>query len=206
MTNSHPLLAAFCLLAAVSFLGCGEQEDFRFYETDPGVKPVTFNTPEGWRRAGTNSSFGELYAWEKGTDDEKIRVNVSFLDSEHSDLLKNINRWRVQQLGLQQDWTQSELEDQIEDLEINGFKGLYVELIGPEPSKSAASPHRPKLRQAIFGAIIPAQGRTWFLKLRGPLRLVEQEKEIFKTWLPGGFRAVLHAVREPVSKESSNGD
>jgi hypothetical protein len=82
--------------------------------------------------------------------------------------LANVNRWRGQlQLPPLE---ASALSSALTTLDFNGLHADVVELAGASG-------------QRVLGAIVPAQGATWFFKLTGPDALVAREKAAFLAFL-----------------------
>ncbi|SDS43953.1 hypothetical protein [Opitutus sp. GAS368] len=82
--------------------------------------------------------------------------------------LANVNRWRGQ-LQLPP-LTAAELPATITRIRVNGLSVTLVDLTGG-----------PSVR--LLGAIVPANGATWFFKLTGPADLVATEKPAFLAFL-----------------------
>jgi hypothetical protein len=200
------------LLAALA--GCSQEEPIRVYEAAGTSRPRTLEAPASWRWVSPNDGVSR-YAWDAGEGRGRVRITVS---AAGGDLLSNINRWRVQQLGLDR-LEASELHQHLKPLKIDQYEGYYVEMMSPEtpvdePSDEAepadpdfpkAPKRKPPVREAIYGAIIPAKGHNWFFKLRGPIAAAERERDNFKTFVESGLRTIALAVHEPTSQESADG-
>lgn len=125
--------------------------------------PITYDTPEGWTPGETNA-FRKA-AFNIAKDDEKALVTVIPLPA--SGTLANINRWRGQ-VKLDP-ITEDELKEAIEKITVDGIDGQLVEMVGPE--------------QTIIAAIIEREGRAWFFKLQGDVKLAAAEKERFESFV-----------------------
>lgn len=106
-------------------------------------------------------------AYVVGEGENLLDITVIPLSSQSGSLLDNVNRWRGQvQLP---DWTEQELTKANKNLIGQGFTADSVKLIGPE--------------ETILGAIISRGDRNWFVKLKGPNDLAEQEAENFEQFV-----------------------
>jgi len=191
--------------------GCGQEEPIRVYETAATPRPMAMELPPNWRRVPlTRMDPGDvLYKFEAGEGRDKVQVNVSVPGGTP---LANINRWRGL-VGLPE-IRESQLNQELTPLKIDQYVGDYVEMVGPETSADEKSedaadvpPHvaKKKVREAIYVAMVPVKGRTWFFRLRGPVAAAQKEKAAFKSFVENGVRALALAVREPNSQESADG-
>lgn len=121
------------------------------------------NPPSHWN--ARPASTITLAAFEVGEGDDPVRITLS---TAGGDLLANVNRWRVQQLGMSA-WTESELAEGKQKLSGQGFTADYFKLFGPT--------------ETILAAIIPHDGQLWFVKLKGPKALAEKEIENFESFV-----------------------
>jgi hypothetical protein len=196
--------------------GCGREEPLRVYEAVATPRPQPLEMPSSWRRA-TPDQFS-IYAFEAGEGRDRVAITIS---SAGGDLLANINRWR-RQVGLE-NLDERGLPRQLQPVKIDQYEGHYVEMESPLEDTADAAGHpgdekepadgspkaakkKPRVREAIYGAIIPAKGRNWFFKLRGPIAAAASERANFKTFVETGLRALTLAVREPTSEESADGN
>ena len=83
--------------------------------------------------------------------------------------LANVNRWRGQLTLPPID--ADALPAALAHVDFNGLHADVVELIAPDGAKR------------VLGAIVPADGVTWFFKLSGPDSLVSREKPAFLDFL-----------------------
>lgn len=128
-----------------------------------------FTTPAGWQ-AAANDQFSQA-AFEVGEGPDKVRVTFSALGAAANDLTSNVNRWRAQVDLPPQNG--AALQASVDKMEIGGAPGSYVELIGPT--------------DAIIGAIVLHDNKTWFLKLRGPKAAAQAQQT--------NFRELLKSIR-----------
>jgi hypothetical protein len=129
--------------------------------------PFDCQIPDGWM-AGQAGQFQQA-VYDVHDGDRKVTISVSAVGG---DLIENVNRWReqVQLTRLEA----SDLEKEMRKIKVDGQDGIYVEAIGPESAK---------LRETILGVIVEAQGRQWFLKLRGDAELAAREKPNFEKFV-----------------------
>jgi hypothetical protein len=131
---------------------------------------VFTTTPDGWSPVPVDGMRKAAFRVER--DSRKVDVTLIDLAASAGDLLPNVNRWR-QQIKLAE-ITQEELAEAMEEMEIGGVVGHYVELIGPESEQP---------RQAILAVIAIRESRAWFAKLWGDADLALEERERFQTFV-----------------------
>ena len=126
---------------------------------------ATFSPPKSWKQGELSSMRKAAYV--VGEGENSLEITVIPLSSQSGSLLDNVNRWRGQvQLP---DWTEQELSSANKNLIGQGFTADYVKLVGSE--------------ETILGAIISRGDRNWFIKLKGPNDLAEQETENFEQFV-----------------------
>jgi hypothetical protein len=64
-------------------------------------------------------------------------------------------------------------------IKVDGQEGIYVEAIGPESTPNNTT----GARETILGVIVEAQGRQWFIKLKGDAELAAREKTHFEKFV-----------------------
>jgi hypothetical protein len=199
-------------VAAALLTGCGRDEPIRVYETAATPRPRTMEPPAHWRRVppGRMDPGDILSKFETGEGRDRVQINVS--SPNNDDPLANINRWR-NQLGLGP-IDEKDLPGQLTALKVDQYEGKYAEMVAPERSpdekadEAGIPPHlakRPAVREAIYVAMVPAKGRTWFFRLKGPVAAAEREKATFKAFVENSMKAIALAVREPTSEEAADG-
>ena len=137
----------------------------------PQTPPTTasgsakFSPPDHWKQGELSSMRKAAYV--VGEGENALDITVIPLSSQSGSLLDNVNRWRGQvQLD---NWTEQELSKANKNLIGQGFTADSVKLIGPE--------------ETILGAIISRGDRNWFVKLKGPNDLAEQEVDNFEQFV-----------------------
>jgi hypothetical protein len=132
-----------------------------------GSLPFSCMIPEGWQPALANSM--QLAAYEVRDDDRQVAISVS---TAGGNLAGNINRWREQvQLAPLDAAT---LEKELRQIKVDGNDGFSVALVGPEEARR---------RESILGVVVKAQGRQWFIKLKGDADLAAREMQHFEEFV-----------------------
>jgi len=211
--HSRSLWLFLLVVAAAVLAGCGREEPIRVYQAAATPRPLTMETPPSWRRvpSGRMDPADIISKFEVGEGRRKVQINVSVPGGA---VLANINRWRGQ-VGLP-DIGEKELTKELTPLKIDQYEGSYVEMVAPESpvgdsadeAAEAGVPPRlakKKAREAIYVAMIPAKGHTWFFRLKGPVAAAQREKATFKSFVENGLRALALAVHEPTSEEAADG-
>ncbi|HEY2252337.1 MAG TPA: hypothetical protein VGH74_14790, partial [Planctomycetaceae bacterium] len=129
--------------------------------------PFDCEIPEGWTAAQAGQF--QLAVYEVRDGERQVTISVSAVGG---DLATNVNRWR-DQVHLPR-LEPADLEKEMHKIKVDGHEGVYVEAIGPDT---------PKPREAILGVIVEAQGKQWFLKLRGDSELASREKPNFEKFV-----------------------
>jgi len=127
-----------------------------------------WQVPPGWKET-SGGQFLIAKFLVPGPDNARAAVNVSMSAGDGGGLAANVNRWRGQ-LGLQP-LAQTELEKQVQPLELASGKAMLVDMSGTD-ARTGQQSH-------VLGAIVPQANRTWFYKLMGDERTVAQQKEAF---------------------------
>jgi hypothetical protein len=105
---------------------------------------------------------------EGGADAE---LSITAFSSDVGGETANLNRWRGQiKLAAM---PESDLAQAVTRFELNGLRFAVVDF-SSAPAANA---------QRILGAIVTADGSTWFFKLMGPDALVAKEKPAFAAFL-----------------------
>lgn len=174
--------ASLGLLVILS-IGC-EQEPVRQYQVPKervaahppaqhagpaaAAPALQWDAPEGWaeRPAGR---MGGVAMWVKGEGDQAPKLTVTRLPYLPQMLLGNLNRWRVQQLGLTP-ITEADLDDAIKPLAAAGETAQLVELVGVNG-------------QSLTVAMVNKGRMTWYIKLMGPSAEVAQLRPDFDAFV-----------------------
>ena len=130
----------------------------------------TYETPEGWnevRAAGMRKA-----AFEVRVGQQQAEITIIDLPEKAGGLFANVDRWH-DQVGLGR-ITQEQFDRQVQEIDVGGKVGHYVELVGPEDAEP---------RKSILGVIVVAGGKSWFVKLTGDAPLAEREKGRFKSFV-----------------------
>ncbi len=140
---------------------------------ESGPPALSWKRPEGWEEVPPGqmrvASFNV-----KGTDGKVADVSVVPLGGMAGGDLANVNRWRVQQLGLNA-VNAEELKKLAEPIQIGGRPADLYDLAGRNPA--SGEPTR------ILGAIQHRDGTAWFFKMTGDDALVAAQKPAFLEFL-----------------------
>lgn len=133
---------------------------------DQGDGKVTWQLPEGWKRAEAGRS---RYATLKlpAAGDSTSEVAVSFFPGDVGGDVANVNRWR-RQVGLQ-------------PLDADGVRGLMQTVSAGDKQLSLVDMKGPESR--VMAAWIRHGDHTWFFKWTADAAVVEAGKETFRAWL-----------------------
>jgi hypothetical protein len=140
---------------------------------ESGPPALTWKRPEGWEEVPPGqmrvASFNV-----KGPEGKVADVSVVPLGGMAGGDLANVNRWRVQQLGLDA-VSGEELKKLAEPIQIGGRPAELYDLAGKNPA--SGEPTR------ILGAIQHRDGTAWFFKMTGDDALVAAQKPAFLEFL-----------------------
>jgi len=129
----------------------------------------TWQVPAGWREIPGGEFLVAKFTI-AGEGGAQAAVNVSMSGGDGGGLLANVNRWRVQQLGLPA-WYDADLKKETRSMEIEGGKAVLVELSGTDARTGQLA--------RLVGVVVPRTGQTWFYKLMGDPKVVAGHKDEF---------------------------
>jgi hypothetical protein len=92
-----------------------------------GDRPPTWTVPKGWREATVESGVQRIVTLRMKKSVTVVDLAVSQVKGS---LLENINRWRVQQAGIEP-ITEAEIESKCRVLMVDGRKVYVVDVSGP---------------------------------------------------------------------------
>lgn len=137
---------------------------------DPHLNPLDFDIPDGWQDAPAGGMRYASFRFARG--EASVDISVVPLGPESGELLPNVNRW-LGQLGVQP-IDESGLESCVTHLHVGD---AHVDVVDLEGDPAAEN------RQRMLVAIVPKDGRVWFLKAMGPHDLVTEMKPAFDGWV-----------------------
>lgn len=160
---------------------------------ESGPPSLSWKLPAGWEEVPPGQMRVASFNI-KGPNGKVADVSVVPLGGMAGGDLANVNRWRVQQLGLDA-VTSDELKKSAERIEIGGRPADLYDLAGKNPA--SGEPTR------ILGAIQHRDGTAWFFKMTGDDELVARQKPAFIEFLKSvQFGAAGSAARAiPTSGE-----
>lgn len=126
---------------------------------------LQWTAPAGWKSVAGSSIAAVTFAVSEQTPDVKCTVTV--LSAMENGLVSNINRWE-NQLGLPPT-PASELPSKIQSINVSGEK---VDLVDLRNDKSR-----------MLGAILEHGTQAWFVKLVGPLAVIDGQKANFDAFV-----------------------
>ncbi|MBI3468441.1 MAG: hypothetical protein HY000_36020 [Planctomycetes bacterium] len=142
---------------------------------------ITLTAPAGWVRRAASSGFVlaefSLPAAQGAEGDARLTVS-----SAGGDIEANIERWRTQFGGKPE--KESRRTAQVDGIEVTlvDLSGEFNDQRGP----FAPATKRPGSR--MFGAIIPVEGETYFIKAVGPEPTIAAHGEDLETFVQSGKR------------------
>lgn len=126
-----------------------------------------WQVPAGWKAAGQKPM--RLASFDIAGDGGAVAdLSISAFPAAAGGLLPNVNRWRGQ-IGLEA-VDEAGLAKESKTVKLAGGSAATVVDLGGG-------------QERILGAIVPAGGRTWFFKLKGPDALVAKERGNFMKFL-----------------------
>jgi hypothetical protein len=131
---------------------------------------LKWTAPAGWQQKPASAMRKATYVL-PDAGGAGIELAVSAFPGDVGGELANVNRWRGQ-LQLPP-LAEADLAGAVSRLAVSGLTVTVVELAGG----TADSP------QQLLGAIVPANGSTWFFKVTGPAAVVAREKAAFLAFL-----------------------
>jgi len=144
-------------------------EDRESPGTPTGTKKHVWNVSANWQEVPpTQMLVAKFIA--TGDAGSKAEITVSVFPGDVGGTLANVNRWRVQQLGLSA-VSEADLAKLITSLDVASGKAMLVDMTGNKSSDGKST--------RLIGAIAPQAGRTWFYKMMGDEPVVAREKEAF---------------------------
>ena len=111
----------------------------------------------------------QIAKYEVREGDRELAITIS---TAGGNVAANVNRWR-EQVQLQR-LDAATLTDELRKINVDGHDAVSVALVGPQQAQH---------REAILGTIVEAQGRQWFIKLKGDAELAARETEHFEQFV-----------------------
>lgn len=133
-----------------------------------GGPELHWKTPSSWQEQAGNSAF-RLATFAVAGAAGKAEVTITRFPGGVGGLLANINRWRGQ-LGLQ---PVSDVSQQpLESLVVDSQPAQLLDLVGASGAGDAG-------RQRMLVVLLARDDLTWFVKMTGPERLLDEQKRTF---------------------------
>lgn len=126
---------------------------------------VSWTIPAGWSQdIGSGMRFATL---RPAAGEPEIAV--SNFPGDVGGLLANVNRWRGQ-IGLDP-VTEDDLPNETREVMVGEVKAVLADLGGEKPDD-----------QKVLALSIPHGGKTWFVKMSGPAKVLDDHEEEFMTF------------------------
>lgn len=144
-----------------------ETSDNRLQTMAPPRRDIEWDVPEGWAEKPAGSMRAGSFRV-PGAGGREADVSIVPLAGPAGGDLANVNRWR-RQVGLDP-ISQEELNRQTRFADIAGRRMRLVDLNGADGKR-------------IFAAIYRRDGQTWFFKMSGDKKTVEEARPAFDRFL-----------------------
>ncbi|HEY9842821.1 MAG TPA: hypothetical protein V6D23_20310 [Candidatus Obscuribacterales bacterium] len=128
---------------------------------------LAYSVPASW----TEKPPGSIRAasFELGSGDQRGDVSIVSLAGDGGGLLANANRWR-QQLELAPT-DQAGLKNTVKDIQVDGHRGYFMAL------------YTGMAGEGMLVALIEQEQQTWFVKMKGPSKLIQSQEKDFQTFV-----------------------
>jgi hypothetical protein len=130
---------------------------------------LTYEAPKQWREVLPPARFS-MATWEVGEGAKTASITISEVGG---GVLANVNRWRVDQLGMPEIDEQT-LMREMRDVPVGNRTGKMVELVNP----NAKGPFN-----ALIGVIVPGGQQDLIFRMRGPAETVMAQKASLEAFL-----------------------
>ncbi|MFN0116992.1 MAG: hypothetical protein ACKVQC_01695 [Elusimicrobiota bacterium] len=138
------------------------------------TKDIEWKTPSGWQEQ-TPSSMRVGSFLINGDNGQQADVSIVPLSGMAGGDLANINRWR-DQIDLPP-LTEAQLQNNIQTLKMNGQSISLVDFVSEKLLIDG------KHKKRVIAATLPQGERTWFFKMMGEDKTVQQAKQQFIQFL-----------------------
>jgi hypothetical protein len=130
---------------------------------------ISYDAPAGWEKGPASAMREATYMVTDGDSRAEFTLSgwPAAPGTQMSDVTANVERWAAQ-VGVPIDDNLGKL---VEDIDIDGTKGTYVKLIGPDSG------------QAMLAAMVVKGEKVWFFKLTGAAKLLEGQAENFRKFI-----------------------
>ncbi len=156
---SHPPMDGMTLAAATPMSATAEAHP-------------NWQVPADWKETSGGAFLVDKFLI-GGDGSAQASVNVSTSSGDGGGLAANVNRWR-QQLGLPT-LSDAELASALTSVDVQGGKATFVDMSGKDARTGESA--------RLIGAVVPQSGQTWFYKLMGDSKIVEQQKDAFTSFV-----------------------
>lgn len=141
-------------------------------KADPAAEPITYELPEGWTDVGSRMMVRRVVKVETPAGEAELTISDYPVHGQMGDLLSNVNRW-CGQVGLPS-IAEQDLKKFSDEVTVSDKQGTFITLFNPDTGDEG---------EAIVGAMVQTGNVVWFLKLKGPRKVVEPQRDVFTEWL-----------------------
>ena len=161
------------LLAAAVFAGEGD-------------KKLVFETPKEWKEAEVKGGMmAPKHQWtldKAEGDDDAPSVKLYNFGGQGGTLDDNVKRWCSQFKTADGNAFPVDKAKK-ETFEVGELKITTVEISGTYTPPAMGGGGDPKKGQKLVGAFVDGKGGPWFVKLQGPEKSVDKNKDAYVKWL-----------------------
>src|SRR5581483_6516111 len=149
-------------------------------------KKLAYETPKDWKaiegKGGMMAPKGQWELAKAEGDNEAPTVKLYNFGGQGGTIDDNVKRWASQFKtadGEKIDPDKLKRENFAQD----GIKVTYVEITGTYSPPAMMGGGDPKKGQKLIGAYVEGEGGPWFVKLQGPEKSVDKNKDAYIAWL-----------------------
>jgi hypothetical protein len=166
-------VVSLLLLSAFAFAGEGD-------------KKLTFDTPKEWKADTVKGGMmAPKHQWtlEKAEGDaEAPLLKVYNFGGQGGSVDDNVKRWCGQFKNKDGDAFPVDKAKK-ESFKVGDLEVTTVEIEGTYTPPAMMGGGDPKKDQQLVGAVIEGEGGPWLVKLQGPIKSVDKNKDAFVKWL-----------------------
>ena len=174
------IISSFSLTALLGITSCNDKESTYIVPHEKAQTVVSLKTlstqskqvswvaPKHWKELPSSDGI-RTASFEITKNNQNASLTITSFPGQTGGLLQNINRWRTQ-LSL-------------EPITLKKISSIVSTKSTPSIEYDLIKLNNPKQNSAMTVAIIRHQGKSWFIKLTGDLKLVNQEINTFEAFL-----------------------
>ena len=136
--------------------------------TDGQREEIEYQLPKGWIE-DTSPRPMRLATFNIEGAPGQVEVTITSFTGDVGGLINNINRWRVEQLGMER--IDKPSQQPAEDIDATNARGVLLEMTGPATAERGA--------RRMLVALFARSGWTWFIKIHGEKTVVDAHRGAF---------------------------